>query len=257
MEERERGSFVRSYVAAATMSQPSTRPWLDFLLPASCLGCGARPARAGCGLCVSCRRRLREVAQPSCPVCGRSGVSVARCGACSGRAVAYDRLLAGWLYVPPCDRVITALKFRGLDYLGAEVARHLAGYLSGELAGCEVVVPVPLHWSRRLRRGYNQTERLASPLASELGLPLATALRRRRRTRPQTSLGRGPRLGALTGAFVAAAAASVDGARVLLVDDVATTGATLSAAAEALAEAGARGVTALVAARVPGPGETV
>lgn len=171
--------------------------------------------------------------------------------------MAYDRLLAGWLYVPPCDRVITALKFRGLDYLGAELAQHLAARLRGELADCDIVVPVPLHWTRRFRRGYNQAERLASPLGRELGLPVTPALRRRRRTRPQTSLGRSRRLGALAGAFAAAKAAPLADARVLLVDDVATTGATLSAAAAALVAAGARGVTALVAARVPGPGEAV
>ncbi len=237
----------------------STSGWLDFLLPASCLGCGEVAAALGLGLCESCRRRLREAEQPACRVCGRALPGGGeRCGRCLGRTAPYRRLLAGWLYIAPCDRVMTALKFRGLEYLGVDLARQLAQRFRGELEGCDCVVPVPLHWGRRLRRGYNQAERLASPLAGELGLPFSPALRRRRRTRPQTSLGRRERLEALTDAFVPGrAAALLSGAEVVLVDDVATTGATLAAAAAALLEAGATGVTALVAARAPGAGEVV
>jgi predicted amidophosphoribosyltransferase len=76
--------------------------------------------------------------------------------------VPYQRLLAGWLYLPPCDRVITALKFRGLEYLGGELAQSLAERYRAELADCDLVVPVPLHWGRRWRRGYNQAEKIAS-----------------------------------------------------------------------------------------------
>jgi predicted amidophosphoribosyltransferase len=119
-------------------------------------------------------------------------------------------------------------------------------------------MPVPLHGVRRLRRGYNPAERRAAPLARALDLPLAAPLRRARRTRPQTRLGRAERLHALDGAFTVRPAAGLPrGAHVLLVDDVATTGATLAAAATALGKAGARAVTAIVAARVPAPGEAV
>jgi ComF family protein len=241
------------------MSQRRTTPgWLDFLLPASCLACGSVAGGLGLGLCAACLRRLREAPQPACNVCGRAVPGGQRCGQCLDRDVGYRRLLAGWLYTAPCDRVLTALKFRGLEYLGADLARRLARRFRGDLTRCDLVVAIPLHWSRRLRRGYNQAERLASPLARELGLPLVPALRRRRRTRPQTSLGRGERLAALTGAFVLGRqAARLGGAEVILVDDVATTGATLAAAAATLLAAGARGVTALVAARVPGSGEVV
>ena len=234
--------------------------WLEFLLPTACLGCGAATPRAVLGLCDRCQRRLRPSATLGCRVCGRflaSGATAERCLACLERRPPYERLLSGWLYLPPCDRIVLALKFRGLEYLGEEMARLLAPRFHSELGHCRLVVPVPLHWARRLQRGYNQAERLATPLARLLGLPVATPLRRRRRTAPQTRLDRGHRLHAMSGAFATRHGADLTGTSVLLIDDVATTGATLAAAAGALREAGAARVTALVAARVPALGEAV
>jgi ComF family protein len=158
--------------------------------------------------------------------------------------------------------VIRALKFRRLDYLGAHLARDLAEVAAAEAAeragGWDLVVPVPLHWRRRWRRGYNQAERIARPLARLLGAPCAELLRRRRATRPQTGLARGERLANPRGAFTLRAGPMgrrrcrrLEGGRVLLVDDVVTTGATLRAAAEVLRRAGTREVVALAAARTP------
>lgn len=228
------------------------RGLLHLLLPACCLGCG-EPLflSAPLGLCERCRGRLKPL-KGSCAVC--SGPLHAfepppdyRCGFCRQRPPAFDRLLALWTYRPPLDAVIQALKFRRLDYLG----RHLAQALADELPlkGFDAVVPVPLHWHRRLTRGYNQAERIARPLAGSLGLPLLPALRRVRRTPPQTSLGKAERLANLRRAF--RVRRPVRGLRLLLVDDVATTGATLEAAASVLKRAGADGVTAVAAARTP------
>jgi ComF family protein len=123
------------------------------------------------------------------------------------------------------------------------------------LDDADVVVPVPLHWRRRLRRGYNQAERIARPLALAIDRPLATALRRRRATPPQSGLGRSERLRSPRRAFgvrpTKATTAALVGRTVLLVDDVATTGATLDAAAAALKNAGAAAVIAVVAGRTP------
>lgn len=233
---------------------------VHLLLPAPCQGCGAPlPARvAPLGLCAPCRGRLRPLGRSGCALCGAEvAPGEARCGACRGSAAAVDRLLAAWSYAPPLDGVIAGLKFRRLDYLGRHLAAGMAEVLGEALAGFDAVAAVPLHWRRRLARGYDQAERIADPLAELLGIPFVRALRRCRATAPQSALGRGARLANPRGAFTprrgatSAGGAGIAGRRLLLVDDVATTGATLGAAAEALRSAGAAAVTAAVAGRTP------
>jgi ComF family protein len=172
-----------------------------------------------------------------------------RCARCRDRPPAFDRLLALWRYEPPLDGVVQALKFGRLDYLGRHLAEALAAGLGDALSPFDRVVPVPLHWRRRFARGYNQAQLIARPLARRLGLPCVAALSRRRATPPQTSLGRAGRLANLRRAFSVPRPSRIRDLRILLVDDVATTGATLDAAAAALKAAGATAVTAVVAAR--------
>lgn len=234
-----------------------TRSLLRLLLPVSCLGCGEPLfSSAPLGLCAPCRGKLSPLGRGACAVCAGPLDAFEpppgyRCGACRARPPAFDRLLALWTYRPPLDAVVQGLKFRRLDYLGRHLALALADGLGEALDGFEAIVPVPLHWRRRLARGYNQAERIASPLAARLGLPLVPVLRRARRTPPQTSLGKTERLANLRQAFHVPRPGRVRGLRLLLVDDVATTGATLDMAAGALRRAGAAGVTAVVAARTP------
>lgn len=250
------------YVPEPPGVTPPRGRWLDrlvhALLPAPCLGCG-RPlpaTGAALGLCGTCRGSLAPLPREACAVCARPLAAHAlpadyRCGACRQRPPAFDRLLALWSYRPPLDAVVRGLKFGRLDYLGRHLAAALAEALGDRLAGCDRVVPVPLHWRRRLARGYNQAERIARPLAGRLGLPYAPALARRRATPPQSLLGRDDRLANLRKAFRVPRPERVRDLRILLVDDVATTGATLDAAAAALKNAGAAAVTALVAGRTP------
>jgi ComF family protein len=176
-----------------------------------------------------------------------------RCGACASLPPAFDRLLTPWRYGPPIDAVIQAYKFRRLDYLGEHLAAVIAESCHRALALEEapLVSHVPLHWRRRLDRGYDQAREIALPLARALGLPFRSTLRRRRGTPAQSSLDRGERLANLRGVFKVTSAKHVAGRRILLVDDVATTGATLDAAARTLKAAGAREVIGLVAARTP------
>lgn len=231
---------------------------MHALLPAPCLGCGRPLPAAGAplNLCAVCRAALAPVLRQTCTACLRPLAAHAlpegyRCGVCQESPPAFDRLIALWSYQPPLDAVVRGLKFGRLDYLGRHLAEALATGLGPRLAEHDRVIPVPLHWRRRLARGYNQAERIARPLAGRLGLPCLQALARRRATPPQSLLGREERLANLRKAFHVPRPDRVRGLRVLLVDDVATTGATLDAAATALKKAGAAAVTALVAGRTP------
>ena len=245
------------------VAPPPMRPLdrlLHALLPAACLECGQPlPARGSAlGLCAACRGLLSRLPVQACAVCALPlGGAYAlpagyRCGACRQAPPAFDRILALWAYGPPLDSVVQALKFRRLDYLGRHLATALAAELGPKLEGLapiDRVVPVPLHWRRRLSRGYNQAERIARPLATLLGLPFDPLLSRGRATPPQSLLGRTQRLANLRRAFRVPRPREIQGLHLLLVDDVATTGATLDAAAETLKKAGAAAVTALVAGR--------
>lgn len=231
---------------------------MHALLPAPCLGCGQPlPARRSpLGLCAGCRARLSPLPREACAVCARPLAAHAlpedwRCGACREHPPGFDRLLALWSYRPPLDAVVRGLKFGRLDYLGRHFAEALAESFADRFGEVDLVAPVPLHWRRRLERGYNQAERIAAPLARRLAVPCAAVLSRNRATPPQSLLGRADRLANLRRAFRAPRPDRVRGLRILLVDDVATTGATLDAAASALRKAGAAAVTALVAGRTP------
>lgn len=173
------------------------------------------------------------------------------CGDCRRRTPAIDRFVAGWSFEPPFDRVIHGLKYGRLDFLGAQLARGLWSRHGHQLEEAELVVPVPLHWRRRLSRGYNQAEEIARPLARLLDRPLLRAVWRVRATPPQTRRDRRHRQANVAGAFRARCTSRLAGRHVLIIDDVATTGSTLEATAVCLQAAGVRSIVALVAGWTP------
>lgn len=249
---------------------------LAVLFPPVCLACRCLEGHQALelGLCSACHGRLEPLAHGGrgspARACAGCGVALAGaalpagylCGACRRRPPEYEQLLAGWSYAPPFDAVIHGLKFGRLAYLGEHLARGLArrfGPADGsspgrQLAGIDLVVPVPLHWRRRLSRGYNQAEEVARPLARRLGLPVARVLRRRRATRPQSGLDRRGRKANLKRAFRAVRKADLRGRAVLLVDDVVTTGSTVRAAASSLRDVGAGRIVVIAAGRTPASG---
>ncbi len=241
-----------------------------FLLPAPCLGCGRLlgPGRVHLGLCLPCRGALVRPAA-GCAVCGEPIPAAGAaplppgfaCGECRRRPPAFEALRAAWAYRGPVVDVVRALKFRGLEYLGTHLGAELVPVVRDLGGTWDLVVPVPLHWRRRWRRGYNQAERIARSLAGRLGVPCRPVLHRRRATRPQVGLPRSERLLNPRGAFALgrrsalgasrAGGAGIAGRSILLVDDVVTSGATLSAAAGVLIAAGAKRVVAVAVARTP------
>ena len=209
--------------------------------------------------CAACGRPLDEPSRgPVCAGCWAAVHRFAGPGGVRGRSAA-----AAGPYEGRLRDIIHAFKYDGRRTLAQPLAALMREAGHDILEGADVVVPVPLHWWRRRRRGFNQ----AALLAARLGLPVCHALRRRRRTRPQAGLHAGERRTNVAGAFtlawryrwprVRAAAGLVPqpltGLVVVLVDDVSTTGATGAACARVLREAGVREARVLTAARVAAP----
>ena len=188
--------------------------------------------------------------------CGQCGVPFenqkplhgeGRCGLCRRGLTAFDWGRAYGVYEGPLRRVIQLLKYDRMRPLARELAVRMAD-LVGEAGRVDLLAPVPLHRSRRRERGFNQAELLASELARISGIPVDSALlRRERATETQTGLAHNQRRLNVRGAF--AVRRAVAGRHIALVDDVITTGATVSECARVLKQAGAARVVALAAAR--------
>ena len=202
---------------------------------------------------------LDALAPPACAACdARLGRRAVFCSPCAHAVMPAGRhvldggpqVIAAALFGGPVALALRRLKYAGRGDLAAPLG-HLARRAAREAGlAADVVVPVPLHPARLAERGYNQAALLGAEVAAELGAPLAArALGRTRNTAQQARLDRAGRLANVTGAIRVRAPERVRGLRIALVDDVATTGATLSTCSAALREAGALSVTAVVVAR--------
>jgi len=225
-------------------------PWwqtaLDHLLPPRCVGCGRR----GAEICQLCITTLRTLGAGTCPRCSMPSPGGRVCRRCVGRQSPLRAVLACYPFEGTIRSAILAFKYRGRTRLAPFLASALSGALVVRPITVDLVVPVPLSRGRLRARGFNQAELLARPLARGHGWPLgATMLSRVRETRQQTELPARERLRNVAGAFEVTDPSGVVGKRVLLVDDVCTTGATLAAGALPLLEAGAEGVWGIVVAR--------
>ena len=219
---------------------------LDLLFPQRCVGCG----KEGELLCGACRHSLPRIIPPICPRCGKSQPSGVLCPSCVGWIAEIDAIRSPFRFNGVIRQAIHQLKYRNLRALAAPLAELLHDYLvKTEVAG-DVLVPVPLHQKRLRERGYNQSSLLARELSKLINLPVVdNCLIRQRQALPQARTSTvDERRSNVTGAFTCGNRHLQD-KRVLLVDDVSTSGATLDACAAALKAAGATSVWGLVLAR--------
>lgn len=231
----------------------------DILFPWSCQVCG--DAARDRPFCHGCARGLRESMGRACPRCalpvGPYAANDGACGACRGHSLGFDRALAVGAYREPIRSLCLKLKHSSgawlAHWLGQLLAEARAAEFGGLAAESPVIVPIPLHWTRRLARGYNQAEALALGLSRALGWPMRRSLRRGRGSPRLAGLSRTGRAAIMKGAFRVGRRAGISGRTVILVDDVLTTGATCGAAARALKDAGAsRVVVAVIGRTEPG-----
>jgi competence protein ComFC len=259
-------------VAARLTLQEYAAEWLtgagdalvSVFFPAGCRLCERLLVRASAlPICAECLGSFPAIGGPLCDGCGQplaawslgrsqdaTGPEALRCPECQRRTYGFDRARSYALYNGGLVRAIVMLKFERLEPLGRWFSQRLAEVVGRENITADVVVPVPLHRQRERERGYNQADLIAKPLARSLGLPYRAVLLTRTKPRPDKHiLSLEERWESVRGAFATRSGTKVDNLRVLLVDDVMTTGATLNAAARALRGAGAKSVIGLTVAR--------
>ncbi len=230
---------------------------LHVLLPRTCHACGCDlPWNYNQPLCKNCMKQLQVPGPLICRRCGavlKSGG--AHCFACRGsKAKKYkcQTIRSAWVFNTPSRALVHALKYNQQEYVAPFMAEQMMKRFCAypELSEADLIIPVPLFPRRKRARGYNQSELLARYFSKQTGIDLDVAsLVRVRNTVSQTTLGRRGRLENMVGAFLCKNPSNIKGKTVLLIDDVATTGATLEGCAVALKQSGAKKVLAYTYAR--------
>lgn len=224
---------------------------LNALLPHRCLRCGTTVGSAP-GLCAECYPLIRFVAGEGCHCCG-APVSAPGllCGACLAHPPAYDGARSALLYDRNSRDLVLRFKHADATHMAPVLAAWLHRAGRDILEGADALVPVPLHWRRLFSRRYNQSALLARQVSRRTGIPCEMGLLHRvLNTQPQGYMRRNARQENVRRAFVVRAPGRVLGKKLVLIDDVLTTGATVTACARALKQAGAASVTVLTVARV-------
>lgn len=235
------------------------RPWwntlVELLYPSHCFGCG-HAVEEGCTLCAACDGQVRRIRLPYCSICSRpfpgSAEVVPRCANCEDQTFAFESAVAVVQAQGLARELIHRFKYQRQFHLRRVLgAWLLTGFSDPRLEAepVDAMVPVPLHPVRLRERGYNQAEALASVVSKQTGAPVSPCLQRVRYTLTQTQFDRVQRRRNLRGAFALRKSTGVSGKRLLLIDDVLTTGSTLHECAAVLLDHGARSVRALTVAR--------
>lgn len=238
--------MVKTYLTAA----------LDFFFPPRCHVCRCSiPDHLGIPICPSCRELSVPLVSPLCTRCGIPFIGSGpdhQCGSCSTTPPSFDRARAAFSYDGPCRELIHALKYQGKLHVRRSLVPLADQVLNDDVTAWrpEVLVPVPLHTTRLGVRGFNQAILLGELLARRWQLPLVrNALIRTRPTIPQIELTAELRRDNVRGAFAVYRPEQIVQRRILLIDDVLTTGSTVQECASALNRAGAASVMAITIAR--------
>jgi len=218
---------------------------VDWIYPPSCGGCG----KPGSRWCVACAAQVEKIHPPVCNRCGRMVDTHRTCYACQTTSPQFTSIQSWAFYDGPVRSAIQRLKYKRDIVLGELLSRNLITLLKKSNWQIELISPVPLSIARQAERGYNQAALLSIPVALGLHIPYnPTALRKVRDTRSQVGLSLHQRRENIEGAFWADPK-SVKGNRVLVIDDVVTSGATLNECADVLFAAGAAAVHGLTVAQ--------
>ena len=229
------------------------RAVVDGVLPPRCLACGATVDDID-ALCGSCWAVMTFFAPPWCAICGlpfpHPMGEGAICGDCARQQPSWNRARSVLRYDRHSRRLVLMLKHGDQTHLAGAFGRWMQRAGSDVLAGADLLMPVPLHWTRLFARRFNQAALLAQAIHRAGGPPVAADwLARRRRTPSQGRLGPLARARNVRGAFALRRGRDVKGKRVVLIDDVLTTGATAEECARVLRRAGAASIGVLVLAR--------
>ncbi|MEO0114038.1 MAG: ComF family protein [candidate division WOR-3 bacterium] len=224
------------------------KAFADFLFPPICLACNQEiPAGLVCDRC------LHQINRSTLGVCARCGFPLGLQESCQHCKIklSLPRTRALGFYSHPLLPLIHAFKYQGKKSLAKIFGKALTGLINSDpiLKQADGLVPIPLHPARLRERGFNQAELLGIEIAKLTGIPLINALRRQRNTKSQTKLAITERISNMQGAFGVQDASVIYQKKVILIDDVITTGATLASAAKTLFENGVSGVFGLVIAR--------